>query len=93
MIVEIFFALLLHEHTSETINQPCLLHIATEDEFASNEQRAEVHAAWDDDSKVELYDYEGQGHAFARVGGAHYDKASAELASGRTLAFFQTHLS
>jgi carboxymethylenebutenolidase len=31
-------------------------------------------------------------HAFARVGGAHYDKACADLANGRTSTFFRQHL-
>jgi carboxymethylenebutenolidase len=32
-------------------------------------------------------------HAFAREGGAHYDKACADLANGRTSTFFKQHLS
>jgi carboxymethylenebutenolidase len=28
-------------------------------------------------------------HAFARVGGKHYDKTAADLANGRTAAFFK----
>jgi len=41
---------------------------------------------------VALYDYPGQGHAFARLGGEHYEKASAELANGRTLEFLGANL-
>ncbi len=88
-----YYGVMLDEHTSETVNSPLLLHIATDDEFASAEQQAAVHAAWDDNPKVKLYDYEGQGHAFARVGGEHYDADSAALASERTLDFFNTYLS
>jgi carboxymethylenebutenolidase len=32
-------------------------------------------------------------HAFARVGGKHYDQACAELANTRTVTFFRQHLS
>jgi carboxymethylenebutenolidase len=32
-------------------------------------------------------------HAFARAGGAHYDKACADLANGRTSTFLRQHLS
>jgi carboxymethylenebutenolidase len=31
-------------------------------------------------------------HAFARVGGKHYDKACADLANGRTSTYFRQHL-
>jgi carboxymethylenebutenolidase len=88
-----YYGVMLHEHTGERINNPCLLHIATQDEFASDEQRAAVHAAWDNDPKVELHDYLGREHAFARVGGVHFHRGSADLAAERTLAFFQAHLS
>ena len=40
--------------------------------------------------KVHVYD--GQDHAFARVGGAHYDQAAAELANGRSLAHLREAL-
>jgi carboxymethylenebutenolidase len=88
-----YYGVMLHDHLGESMNNPCLLHIATKDEFASDEQRAAIHSTWDPNSKVELHDYEGQEHAFARVGGDHYDKPSADLAAERTLAFFRTHLS
>ena len=32
-------------------------------------------------------------HAFARVGGAHYDKANADLANVRSATFFRQNLS
>lgn len=43
-------------------------------------------------AQVEVHTYPGQKHAFARHNGSHYDAASAKLANGRTLAFFQKHL-
>jgi carboxymethylenebutenolidase len=39
-----------------------------------------------------LHVYEGRDHAFARVGGEHYDAAAAELANGRSLAHLQASL-
>ena len=51
-----------------------------------------VRAALEGNDKVAIYDYEGQGHAFARVGGQHYHQASAEAARERTLDLFKTHL-
>jgi carboxymethylenebutenolidase len=87
-----YYGVMLTEHLDEPIKAPLMLHIATEDEFAPKEAQDAVHAALDPNPKVTLYDYDGQQHAFAREGGAHYDRASADLAESRTLAFFQQHL-
>ncbi len=74
------------------IAKPLMLHIATKDEFVPPEAQAQMHGALDGNDLVTLYDYEGNDHAFARVGGAHYDAAAANLANGRTLAFFKENL-
>lgn len=87
-----YYGVMLTEHLDETINAPLILHVATEDEYVPNEQQAEVHAALDDNGMVTIHDYVGQNHAFARVGGNHYDQASADLARGRTLDHFKAHL-
>ena len=87
-----YYGVMLTDHLDETIKAPLLMHIATEDEYAPKEAQAAVHAALDGNEKVTLHDYEGQDHAFARVGGKHYDEGSANLAQSRTLAFFQQHL-
>ena len=42
--------------------------------------------------QVELHTYPGRDHAFARVGGEHYDAADAARAESRTLAFFERTL-
>ena len=60
--------------------------------YVTREQQAAVHAALDGNPKAALFDYQGQNHAFARVGGVHYDKASADLALERTLGFFKENL-
>ena len=39
-----------------------------------------------------IHSYSGADHAFARLGGEHYDKAAADLANGRTAEFFSQHL-
>lgn len=87
-----YYGVMLTDHLDEAIKAPLLLHVATEDEFVPKEQQQAVHAALDGNAKVELYDYVGQNHAFARTGGQHYDKDSADLARGRTLDFFAKHL-
>jgi carboxymethylenebutenolidase len=40
-----------------------------------------------------MHTYEGPDHAFARVGGEHYDATGATLANERTMAFFAEALS
>ncbi len=87
-----YYGVMLPDHTGEALKSPCMLHIATEDEYVPKEQQAAVHAALDGNPKAALFDYQGQNHAFARVGGVHYDKASADLALERTLGFFKENL-
>ncbi len=87
-----YYGVMLTEHLEETVKVPALLHVATEDEFVPKDQQAAVHAGLDGNPLVTIHDYEGQDHAFARVGGAHFDQASADLARDRTLDFFKQHL-
>jgi len=87
-----YYGVMLTEHVKETVKAPLMLHIATEDEYVPKDQQAQVHAALKGNAKVTIHDYQGQDHAFARVGGKHYDKASADLARTRTLEFFKKHL-
>ena len=87
-----YYGVYLTEHLDETINCPLMLHIAGEDEFAPKEVQEAVHAALDGNPKVTLHDYPGHGHAFARMGGEHYDPESAEEANQRTLDFFKANL-
>ncbi len=69
-----------------------MLHIAMEDQFCDAGARKMIHQRLDSESKVTLHDYPGQSHAFARIGGEHYDAAAAELANLRTLDFLCQHL-
>jgi carboxymethylenebutenolidase len=76
----------------DNLHGALLLHIAERDQFCPPEAQAKIHAALDHHPLVTLCDYAGQDHAFARLGGAHYDAASAELANLRSLEFFVHHL-
>jgi len=87
-----YYGVMLTEHMDETISAPLLLHMATEDEFVPKEQQAEIRAALKGNDKATIYVYEGQDHAFARVGGKHFDQASADVARERTLDHFRVHL-
>jgi carboxymethylenebutenolidase len=46
-----------------------------------------------DNPNAMIHVYPEMDHAFARIGGEHYDGANAELADGRTATFFRQHLS
>lgn len=69
-----------------------MLHIAELDQFCPAEAQVKIHAALNQNANVTIHDYAGQDHAFARVGGAHFNAAAAELANLRTLEFFARHL-
>lgn len=75
------------------IQKPLLMHIAAEDGFVPKEAQAKIKQALGANGKVTIHVYEGVDHAFARVGGAHWDAAAAKLANDRTAAFFKKHLS
>ncbi len=75
-----------------TIKAPLLLHIAEEDGFVSKEAQGEIRATLSGNPWVTLQSYPGVDHAFCRVGGAHFDAASADLANGRTADFLDRYL-
>jgi carboxymethylenebutenolidase len=74
------------------IAAPLMLHIAEKDQFTPPPAREKLVAGLRDNPLVTLHVYPGMDHAFARPGGAHYDKAAADLADSRTRAFFRAHL-
>jgi carboxymethylenebutenolidase len=74
------------------IQKPLMLHIAGKDEYVPPASQAAMHAALDQNHHVTIHDYPANDHAFARVGGKHYDKESADMAEGLTTEFFERHL-
>jgi carboxymethylenebutenolidase len=78
---------------SDAITRPLLLHVAEKDQFVPPEAQEKIRTGLAGHPQVTLHVYPGQDHAFARLGGAHYDKASADLANGRTARFFKENLS
>ena len=74
------------------LSTPLVLHIAEEDQFVPKEAQAEIVARLGGLSGVELYKYPGQDHAFARMGGEHYNAEAADLAWTRTLSLFARSL-
>jgi len=74
------------------IARPLMLHIPTADGFVPRETQEAMHAGLDDHPKVTLHDYEGLDHGFATEHGQRRNAEAAELADGRTAAFFAEHL-
>ncbi|MEX2249567.1 MAG: dienelactone hydrolase family protein, partial [Parvibaculum sp.] len=74
------------------IKKPLMLHIAGKDEFVPADAQEAVVAGLRDNPLVTIHRYPEMDHAFARPGGAHYDKATADEANDRTLKFFARHL-
>lgn len=77
---------------AEYMKKPLMLHIAGKDEFVNPGAQAEIIDDLRGNPLVTIHQYPERDHAFARVGGAHYDKADATQANARTLAFFKKHL-
>lgn len=87
-----YYGVMLPEHRNETVRCPVMLHVAEQDEYVPADQQAEIKDIWGCNDLVTIHSYPGQNHAFARPDGIHYDKTSAELANGRTLAFLKGKL-
>jgi carboxymethylenebutenolidase len=77
---------------SHAIANPLMLHIPTADHFVGPEAQAAIHAGLGSNRHVTLHDYEGLDHGFAAEMGNRRDEAGAQLADGRTVAFFAEHL-
>lgn len=71
---------------ADKITRPLVLHIAELDQFCPPEARAAIVEGLKGRPGVSLHVYPGVDHAFARVGGDHYDRPSALMAHGRTIA-------
>lgn len=75
-----------------SITTPLLLHMASKDQFVPPEAQEKIRAGLAGHGHVALHVYQGNDHAFARVGGEHYDAAAAALANRRTLDLFKETL-
>lgn len=77
---------------ASNIKKPLALHIAGNDEFVPAEAQDQIVSGLADNKHVELFQYPGRDHAFARSGGAHFHQADADSANTRTLNFFKKNL-
>jgi carboxymethylenebutenolidase len=66
------------------VTRPFVVHIADKDEFFPPEGRAKVVEAVKSHRQIGCYVYPNADHAFARVGGVHWDGRSAAIANGRS---------
>jgi len=66
------------------VTKPLVVHIADKDEFFPAEGRAKVVQAVKGHRQIAAYVYPNADHAFARVGGVHWDGRSATIANGRS---------
>ena len=76
-----------------SIRKPLMLHNAGKDEYVPPAAQKAIVDGLKTNPHVTIHLYPEMDHAFARTGGAHYDRANAELANGRTSTFFRQHLS
>lgn len=77
---------------SAAIRNPVLLHIAEKDKFVPHAAQQKILAAFQNNGFVETHVYPGADHAFARLGGQHYDETAARLSNFRTADFLAKHL-
>ena len=89
-----YYGVMLDKRLNEAgkIKKPLMLHIAGKDAYQPPEARAAISDALKGNALVTIHVYPEMDHAFAREGGQHYDKASADLANTRTDNFFRQHL-
>ncbi len=66
------------------VTKPLVVHIADKDEFFPPEGRAKVVQAVKGQPRIACHVYPDANHAFARVGGVHWDGRSATIANGRS---------
>lgn len=74
------------------ITKPLMLHIAEQDQFCPKEAQDQIREAMAKISPATVFTYAGRDHAFARVGGEHYDEDAATLANKRTEDFLAENL-
>lgn len=74
------------------ISKPILLHVAEKDQFVPAEAQKQMADVLGSHKHATMVTYAGQDHAFARIGGAHFNAGAALAANAATSAFFASHL-
>jgi carboxymethylenebutenolidase len=71
---------------ANTLKGRLVLHFAENDAYCDGAARAQISDCLAGRDNVEIYVYPGVDHAFARVGGAHYDKPASLMAHERSIS-------
>lgn len=74
------------------IARPLMIHMAGKDQFVPPPAQARIKTALSHHPNVALHVYEEQDHAFARVGGDHWDPTAAAIANETTVRFLRQAL-
>lgn len=77
---------------ASAITRPYLAHVAAKDGFVPPAAQAQITEALARIASATLHVYADVDHAFARLGGEHYDAGAATLANQRSAAFLKTNL-
>lgn len=77
---------------AEKLAQPLMLHIAGKDRFVPPNAQDVVKAGLHNHPHVTIHAYDHADHAFARIGGEHFDGDAADLANRRTADFLRDNL-
>jgi carboxymethylenebutenolidase len=77
---------------SHAIARPLMLHVPTADGFVPPEAQKAMHEGLDPNPHVTMHDYAGLDHGFAAEHGMRRNEEGAQLADGRTEAFFAENL-
>ena len=87
-----YYGTRVHEFLDEAkgIKKPLLMHIAEKDQYVPLDAQQKILQTLN--KKAEIHVYPGVDHAFARLGGKHYDKEAARQANVRTADFLATQL-
>ncbi len=86
-----YYGVTIEKYLNEAANikVPLVLHFAAEDKYAPPEAVAQIKAAFTGRPEIEIYNYPGVDHAFARTGGMHYDRPAHMMAHSRSIALFR----
>jgi carboxymethylenebutenolidase len=76
----------------QDIRMPTMMHMAELDKFMPPDVRNKVLRAFGRNPTIVAHVYPGVDHAFARIGGEHFDADAAKLANERTEALFKKYL-
>ena len=76
----------------DAIRNPLLLHMPEFDEHVGEEIQNQIHAAFDGNEQITIFDYPGQHHGFACALGKRRSEATAKVADERTAQFLAEHI-